>query len=118
MLIYLTVVGRLTAQNKNRIIVARPPNPLATVLQKMPLAAVTDAFFVSSATWPEASNPIRMPAVARYDRHQFHPAGAPVPLYVVMKASWAERNPQVLCAPMGNQMRLRKKSSRTIAEER
>lgn len=70
----------LTAQNKNRIIVANPPTPLATVLQKMPRAAVIEAFFVSSATWPDASNPIKIPAVARYDRHQFQPAGAPVPL--------------------------------------
>lgn len=41
---------RRTAQNKKRMIVARPPNPLATVLQKIPRAAVMEAFLVSSAT--------------------------------------------------------------------
>lgn len=46
----------------------------------MPLAAEILAFFVSSATCPDASNPINTPAVARYDRHQFQPGGAPVPL--------------------------------------
>jgi hypothetical protein len=53
------------AQKRKRMIVANPPTPLATVLQKIPRAAVTDAFLVSSATWPEASNPIKIPAVAR-----------------------------------------------------
>ena len=107
-----------TAQNKNRITVANPPTPLTTVLQKIPLAAVTDAFFVSSATCPEASNPISTPAVARYDRHQFQPEGAPVPLYVDMKASLAERKPQVFAVPMGSQMMLRRKSRRTTHEEK
>lgn len=79
--------GEQTAQNRNKIIVANPPIPLTTVLQKIPLAAVTEAFFVSSATCPDASNPIRIPAVARYERHQFQPGGAPVPLYVSMNAS-------------------------------
>lgn len=64
-----------------------PPMPLTKVLQKMPRAADTEALRVSSATWPEASNPIKIPAVARYDRHQFHPGEAPVPLYVAMNAS-------------------------------
>lgn len=84
----------------------------------MPRAADRLAFFVSSATWPEASKPIRMPAVARYDRHQFQPAGAPVPLYVVMKASCAERNPYVLLVAMGSQTRFRTKSSRTEPVDR
>jgi hypothetical protein len=72
--------GKLTAQKRNKMIVASPPIPLTIVLQKIPLAAVILAFFVSSATCPEASNPIKIPAVARYERHQFQPAGAPVPL--------------------------------------
>lgn len=92
--------------------------PLTTVLQKMPLAAVTPALRVSSATWPDASNPIRMPAVARYERHQFQPGEAPVPLYVVMKASCAERKPMVWLVPIGSQIMLRTKSRRTEAVER
>jgi hypothetical protein len=59
------------------------------------------ACFVSSATWPEASKPVSVPAVKRLrgnivgsrmmthpihmtykDRIQFHPGGAPVPLSV------------------------------------
>lgn len=87
------------------------------VLQKIPRAADTAAFLVSSATWPEASNPMRIPAVARYDRHQFQPSGAPVPLYLDRNASFAVRKPQVLAVPMGSQMMFRKKSSRTNAEE-
>lgn len=79
--------------NKNRTIVANPNIPLTMTDQKMPRAAVTEAFFVSSATCPEASKPIRIPAVARYERHQFQPGGAPVPLYVVRKASDAVRMP-------------------------
>lgn len=71
---------RLTTQNKNKTTVKSPPIPLIIVDQKMPFAALTLAFLVSSATWPEASKPIKIPAVARYDRHQFHPGGAPVPL--------------------------------------
>ena len=55
----------LTTQNKKRITTEKPPIPLTNVLQKIPLAAEIDAFLVSSATWPDASNPIRMPAVAR-----------------------------------------------------
>jgi hypothetical protein len=47
------------------MMVAKPPKPLTTVLQKIPRAAVIEAFLVSSATWPEASNPIRIPAVAK-----------------------------------------------------
>lgn len=77
----------LTTQNKKRMTTAKPPIPLVTVLQKIPLAAARLAFFVSSATWPDASKPMRIPAVARYDKHQFQPAGAPVPLYVVINAS-------------------------------
>lgn len=42
--------GEHTAQKRNRMIVAKPPNPLATVLQKIPRAAVIEAFLVSSAT--------------------------------------------------------------------
>lgn len=110
--------GKLTAQNKKRITVANPPTPLTTVDQKIPLAAVTLAFFVSSATCPDASNPISTPAVAKYDRHQFQPDGAPVPLYVVMKASWADRKPQVLAVPIGNQMIFSRKSSRTTIDEK
>ena len=72
------------------MIEANPPTPLTTVLQKIPLAALTLAFWVSSATWPDASNPINIPAVARYDRHQFHPGDAPVPLYVLMNACSAD----------------------------
>ena len=98
--------------------VANPPIPLVTVLQNMPRAAVTEAFLVSSATWPEASKPIKTPAVARYERHQFQPAPNPVPFYVTIKASCAVRNPQVLCAPMGNQMMFMKKSSMTKNEDR
>lgn len=107
-----------TEQNMNNIIVANPPTPLETVLQNMPRAAVTAAFFVSSATCPDASKPIRTPAVARYERHQFHPAPNPVPLYVGMNASCADRNPQVLFAPIGNQMTFMKKSSMTKNEDR
>ncbi len=92
--------------------------PLTTVLQKIPFAALTLAFLVSSATCPEASNPIKIPAVARYDRHQFHPGGAPVPLYVVMNASWAVRKPYVLDVPIGSQMILRTKSKSTKVDER
>ena len=55
----------LTEQNKNRMIAAKPPIPLTMTLQNMPRAAVMEAFLVSSATWPEASNPINIPAVAR-----------------------------------------------------
>lgn len=108
----------LTAQNKKRITVANPPTPLTTVDQKIPLAAVILAFLVSSATWPDASKPMSTPAVARYDRHQFQPDGAPVPLYVVMKASWADRKPQVLAVPMGSQMIFSRKSSRTTMDEK
>jgi len=56
---------KLTTQNKKRMTTAKPPRPLTTVLQKIPLAAATEAFLVSSATWPEASKPIKIPAVAR-----------------------------------------------------
>ena len=88
------------------------------MLQKMPLAALVLAFFVSSTTWPEASNPMRIPAVARYDKHQFQPAGAPVPLYVVMNASLAVRKPHVFAVPIGSQMMLRRKSKSTKDDER
>lgn len=80
----------------------------------MPLAAATEAFLVSSATCPEASKPIKTPAVARYERHQFQPGGAPVPLYVVMKASCVERKPRVLLVAIGSQIRLRRKSRTTM----
>lgn len=108
----------LTAQNKNRMIEANPPKALTNVLQKIPLAAATDAFLVSSATCPDASNPIKIPAVARYDKHQFQPLEAPVPLYVVIKASSAVRNPRVLAVPIGSQIRLSRKSKNTIPEEK
>lgn len=85
----------LTKQKRKSITTQNPPRPLTTVLQKIPRAAVIEAFFVSSAMCPEASKPINIPAVARYDRHQFQPSGAPVPLYVVMKASYVERKPVV-----------------------
>jgi hypothetical protein len=62
---YTSNAKRLTTQNKKRMTTINPPMPLTTVLQKMPLAAATEAFFVSSATWPEASKPIKTPAVAR-----------------------------------------------------
>lgn len=113
-------VGRKThtTQNKKRITTTNPPIPLTTVLQKIPRAAVTAAFFVSSATCPEASNPIRMPAVARNERHQFHASGAPVPLYVVKKASWADLNPMVRLVATGSQTIFKTKSRRTKEVER
>lgn len=61
---------------------------------------------------------MRIPAVARYDRHQFHPSGAPVPLYLDRNASSAVRKPQVLAVPIGSQMIFKKKSNSTKAEER
>lgn len=106
-----------TVQKRNKMIVKKPPTALTTTLQKIPFAAFTVAFLVSSATCPEASNPIRIPAVARYERHQFQPAGAPVPLYVVMKASEAVRKPIVFATPIGSQMILRRKSKRTKNDE-
>lgn len=42
---------------------------------------------------------------------QFHPAGAPVPLYVCVNTSLAERKPYELCAAIGNQMTQSKKST-------
>lgn len=45
----------------------KPNNPVARADQKTPRAAVTEAFLVSSATWPEASNPTRIPAVTKND---------------------------------------------------
>jgi hypothetical protein len=108
---------RLTAQKRNRIVEAKPPTPLTTVLQKIPLAALSRAFCVSSATCPDASKPIKMPAVARYDSAQFQPGEAPVPLYVLMNASSAVRNPMVFATPIGSQTRLRMKSMRTNAVE-
>lgn len=105
-------------QKRNRMTTMNPPTPLTTVLQKMPLAAVTAAFLVSSATWPEASNPIRIPAVARNERHQFQPSGAPVPLYVLMKASLAVRKPYVRLVATGSHIMFRTKSSTTKAVER
>lgn len=107
-----------TTQNKKRITTTNPPIPLTTVLQKIPRAAVTAAFFVSSATCPEASNPIRIPAVARNERHQFHASGAPVPLYVVKKASWADLNPMVRLVATGSQTMFKTKSRRTKEVER
>lgn len=106
-----------TAQNKNSMIARNPPIPLTIVLQKIPLAAVVAAFLVSSATCPEASNPMRIPAVARYERHQFHPGGAPVPLYVDMNACSAVLKPIVLAVPIGSQIILRKKSRSTKKED-
>ena len=67
-----------------------PRRALIAQDQKMPRAAVSEAFLVSSATCPLASKPVRTPEVKRNDRVQFQPVGAPVPLYVSRKkeASW------------------------------
>jgi hypothetical protein len=107
-----------TRQNKNRMTTTNPPIPLTIVLQKMPRAAVTAAFFVSSATCPDASNPMRIPAVAKKERHQFQASGAPVPLYVVKKASWADLNPIVWLVATGNQIMFRRKSRITNEVDR
>ena len=65
-------------QNKNNIVVANPRTPVATTLVRIPRPATTLsnlvnvhydceqrltylACFVSSAMWPEASNPIMVP---------------------------------------------------------
>lgn len=112
------MVSRSGVQNKKRMVVANPSTAVAMTLDKMPLAAMTLgryifnkggvcycrnvylAFFVSSAMWPDASNPVKVPAVKRLsiehdesfgrakrnkksahkDNIQFHPGEAPVPL--------------------------------------
>lgn len=68
-------------QNKKRMVVTKPKQPVATALVKMPLAAITLlgssvktgaglmkagepylAFLVSSAMCPDASKPVMVPA--------------------------------------------------------
>lgn len=60
--------------------VAKERTPVAIALLRMPVAAMTLAFLVSSAMWPDASKPVNVPAVKRNERIQFQPGGAPVPL--------------------------------------
>ncbi len=91
-------------QNRNKMVLANPRILVAAALVKMPLAATTLAFLVSSAMCPEASNPVKVPAVNRLhhtsersfhaqeersykDKIQFHPAGAPVPLSVLLHSA-------------------------------
>lgn len=69
-------------QNKKRIIVMNDKIPVAMALLRIPRAATTLAFLVSSAIWPDASNPTRVPVVNKKDNIQFQPAGAPVPLSI------------------------------------
>ena len=87
-----------------------PRRALIAQDQKIPRAAVSEAFLVSSATCPLASKPVRTPEVKRNDSVQFQPVGAPVPLYVSRKkeASW---KPYVCETPMGSQMRVSSQSS-------
>ena len=54
-------------QNKNNIAVANPRMPVRIALLRIPRAATTLAFFVSSATCPEASNPVKVPAVNKLE---------------------------------------------------
>lgn len=69
-----------TEQTRNKKTIGVPKIALMAQLQKIPRAAVKLAFFVSSATWPEASKPVKQPDVNRKERSQFQPVGAPVPL--------------------------------------
>jgi hypothetical protein len=50
-------------QNRNRMIIGKPIKAEARADVKIPLAATTFAFCVSSEIWPEASNPTSRPAV-------------------------------------------------------
>lgn len=52
-------------QKRNKIVVIKPKIPVAIQLLRMPLLAIILAFFVSSAMWPDASNPVSVPAVNR-----------------------------------------------------
>lgn len=67
-------------QKRYMMIVMKESTPVAIALLRIPRAATTLAFLVSSAICPAASNPVRVPDVNRKQRSQFHPAGAPVPL--------------------------------------
>lgn len=97
-------------QKRSTTVVRSPPTPVTTAARNMLRGATVPAFFVSSARCPGASNPVRTLDVNRNESIQFHPAGAPVPLYVVSNASLPERRPYVLLAPIGSQMMQRKKS--------
>lgn len=79
-MVYAQVAKTHTEQTKYRKITGVPRTALIKHDQKIPLAAVTLAFFVSSATCPAASKPVNTPEVNRKDSSQFHPVGAPVPL--------------------------------------
>ena len=58
-------VSKSGRQNKNRIIKMNPKTPERMVPLSMPFAAMTLAFLVSSATWPDASKPISTLAVKK-----------------------------------------------------
>ena len=62
------------------MIVEKLRKPVAMALLRIPLAATTLAFLVSSATWPDASKPVSVPEVKKKERIQFQAGGAPVPL--------------------------------------
>jgi len=51
-------------QKRKRIVDPKPAIPLAIAEVKIPRAAVVDAFFVSSATCPLASKPIKGPVAS------------------------------------------------------
>lgn len=79
-------MSRSGVQNKKRMVVMKPRIPVAIALHKIPLAATTLgevkqkhhyddqkaylAFLVSSAICPEASKPVKVPAVNRLEECQ------------------------------------------------
>jgi len=58
-------MSRSGVQKRKSIVVAKPKVAVAAALVKMPLPATTLAFFVSSAICPDASKPVKQPAVKR-----------------------------------------------------
>jgi len=56
-------VSKSGVQKRNKIVVINPKTPVAIQLLNMPFPAIILAFLVSSAIWPEASNPVSVPAV-------------------------------------------------------
>lgn len=78
---------------------------------KMPRADLIEADLVSSEIWPEASKPVIENAATRKLRIQFHPAGAPVPLFCEVNTSFALLNPYVMWALTGNHVKFKIKST-------
>lgn len=97
--------------------IGMPIRAEATADVKMPLAATTLAFCVSSEIWPLASKPTRTPAVTKYESIQFQTGGAPVSFKVCVNTYLADWNPYVLETAIGSQMMFRVKSSRMSATE-